>query len=90
MTVSFSLPGDLESALVGEFGDLGVAAREAFVAEGYRRGRLSLGFVARILGLATSLQAQEWLAQRGVPLNYDIDDLEADRRTLGRLFKNAS
>ncbi len=90
MTVSFSLPQELEQALVREFGDLGEAAREAFIIEGYRRGRLSLGFVAQILGLPTSLQAQEWLAQRAVPLNYGVEDLEADRRTLKNLFKNAS
>ena len=90
MSISFSLPKDIEAALVGEFGDLGQAAKEALTIEGYRRGRLSLGYVARILGLATSIQAQEWLAQRGVPLNYDAEDLDADRRTLDGYFKNAS
>ena len=43
MSISFSLPRDIEAALVGEFGDLGQAAKEALTIEGYRRGRLSLG-----------------------------------------------
>lgn len=88
MSISFSLPRDIEAALVGEFGDLGQAAKEALTIEGYRRGRLSLGYVARILGLATSIQAQEWLSHRGVPLNYDADDLDTDRQTLASLFND--
>jgi predicted HTH domain antitoxin len=89
MTISFSLPPELEAALTREFGDLGVAAQEAFVIEGYRRGRLSLGLVTRVLALDTSIQSQEWLAKHGVPLNYDTGDLETDRRTLSSIFKNA-
>lgn len=46
----------------------------------------SLGFLAAALRLPTSLAAQEWLAARNVPLNYDVDELEADRATLREHF----
>ena len=40
----------------------------------------------RLLGLETRWDAEAWLAERGIPLNYDLEDLEADRRMLDRLF----
>jgi predicted HTH domain antitoxin len=86
MSVTFELPADVEQDLRQEWRDLDQAAKEAFVIYGYNAGRLSLGYVAHILGLDTTLQAQDWLTQRGVPLNYSLADLESDRRTLARLF----
>lgn len=66
--------------------NLNRAALEALIIDGYRTARLTAGEVARILGLETSLEGQAWLAQQGVPLNYSLDDLEADRATLAKLF----
>lgn len=86
MAVTFDLPADVEQDLRQEWQDLDQAAKEAFVIYGYNTGRLSLGYVAHILGLDTTLQAQQWLADRGVPLNYSVEDLEADRRTLAERF----
>jgi len=88
MAVTFQLPPDVEQDLRQEWQDLDQTAKEAFVIYGYNAGRLSLGYVAHILGLDTTLQAQEWLAQRGIPLNYSQADLESDRQTLARLFKS--
>lgn len=62
--------------------DLSTAAKEALLIDAYRMGKISLGFVAEMLGLATRLEAQQWLATRHVPLNYDLGELEADRQTL--------
>jgi predicted HTH domain antitoxin len=70
----------LERALESE------AAKEAFIIEGYRAGRLSLGQIATLLSLSTRLEAERWLAERRVPLNYDIDDFDRDCETLGKLF----
>jgi predicted HTH domain antitoxin len=89
MTVSFELPRTTEEALRAAWGgDLSQAAKEAFIIESYRTGRISVSKVAEILGLETSLEGQAWLASRGVDLNYDIKELEADRATLQRLFPN--
>ncbi|RJP37984.1 MAG: UPF0175 family protein [Phycisphaerales bacterium] len=82
-----TLPSTCEETLKRAFGaDLDQAALEALAIEGYRTAKLTAGEVARILGLDTSIAAQEWLAQRGIPLNYALEDLEADRHTLARLF----
>ena len=69
---------------VGE--DLNRAALESLAIEGYRTGKLTAGEVAKIVGLDTSLEAQDWLAQRGLPLNYSLEDLEADRAALAKHF----
>lgn len=54
--------------------------------EGYRAGKLTAGEVARVLGLETSIAAQEWLARRGVELNCSLEDLCADREALSKRF----
>jgi len=86
MSITFDLPADVEQDLPPQLGDLSKAAREAFIIENYRGGRISLGSVAELLGLDTSIQAQQWLGDRLVPLNYSFDDLTADRRTLDKVL----
>lgn len=87
MSITFDLPADVVKDLEQQLGDLNKAARDAFIIDSYRTGRLSLGAVASLLSLETTIQAQAWLAAKSVPINYSIEDLEADRRTLGKLFK---
>ena len=53
--------------------------------EGYRAGRLSHRQAGQMLGL-DYWQMDAFLNQRGVPLNYSVADLEADRATLTKLF----
>lgn len=65
--------------------DLGRAALEAFLIEGYRSRKLSTGDVRTLLGLDTRLQAEQWLGNKGVTRNYNADDLEQDRLTLAKL-----
>lgn len=77
----------VEETLTSAFGgDLKQAALEALAIEGYRSAKLTAGEVAKVLGLATSIEAQEWLGQHGVSLNYSSDDLNADRASLGKHF----
>lgn len=85
--VILNMPSSVEPTLRRAFGpDLDRAALEALAIEGYRSARLTAGEVAQVVGLATSLQAQEWLADRGIALNYSLDDLESDRAALARQF----
>ncbi|MCC6357324.1 MAG: UPF0175 family protein [Phycisphaerales bacterium] len=81
MSITFHLEDDLERQLRHDLGDLGQAAREALLIEAYRRGKLSIGRLARTLGIGV-IETDEWLAKRGVSLNYDFDDFQADRQTL--------
>ncbi len=82
MSITFNLPSDVEKDLQKELGDLNLAAKEAFLIQNYRAGRLSIGELADLLGVPTRLQAERWLGERGVTWNYSLDELEADRRTL--------
>ena len=85
--VTLKVPSSLETTLRRIFGDdLDRVALEGLAIEGYRLAKLTAGEVARLLGLDTSLQAQRWLAGRGIPLNYALDDLDADRAALARHF----
>lgn len=80
-------PARAELILKRAFGpDLDRPALEALAIEGYRMAKLTAGEVAGVLGLGTSIAACEWLAQRGVPLNYALEDLEQDRHSLAELF----
>jgi predicted HTH domain antitoxin len=85
MSITFQLEDDLERQLRHDLGDLGQAAREALLIEAYRRGKLSIGRLAQSLGLGV-IQADRWLAARGVALNYGPDDLRADQSTLRELL----
>ncbi len=86
MLISFDLPADVEPQLAASFEDLGRAAKEAFVIEGYRQRKFGISTVRRALGFETRGEAEQWLAQRNVPMNYTPEDLEDDRQTLSRLF----
>lgn len=86
MAISFDLPADIEKELCSELGDLSQAAKEVFLIENYRAGRLGVGDIAAILGFDTKYQAETWLGQRGVTWNYGPTELEADRKTLARIL----
>jgi len=86
MAITFELPADVERELQRQVGDLGRAAKEAFIIENYRAGLLSIGDVAELLGFETRFEAEQWLGRRGVRMNYSVEDLEADRRTLDRVL----
>lgn len=87
MNLSLDIPSSAVEQFQKAFGpDLSESAREALLINGYRTGRISLGFVAEVLGLPTRFEAQQWLAERRVPLNYDLAELEADRETLRKHF----
>lgn len=87
MGLWIDIPAELEPALREAWGDdLSRAALEALVIEGYRGGKFSAFQVGQILGLGDRWAVNQWLADRHVPMNYTIEDLEADRRTLDRLL----
>jgi predicted HTH domain antitoxin len=84
MPISINIPERIESDLRAKWGDLDQAAKEALAIKSYRTARISLGQVAELLGMGV-IEAQGWLSQHGIPLNYSLDDLEADRRALAGL-----
>ncbi len=85
MTLSVHIPDSAAASLREALGpDFERSVLEAMVIEAYRRGRMSVGALAQTLGMGV-IEADQWLAQRGVPLNYSAQDLESDARTLRRL-----
>ena len=54
---------------------------EAYAIENYRKENLSLGQVAELLGLSID-ETHSFLKSNKVNLNYDLDDLARDRRTV--------
>lgn len=87
MGISLNIPPTAEAMLREAWGqNLDCAAVEALAVEGYRSGKLSAADVGRLLGLQDRWTVNQWLADRQVPLNYTLDDLEADRATLDRLL----
>lgn len=85
MHMNIDIPQEVEAVLRDEWGDLGRAAKEALAIESYRTGKISVGLLAEMLGMGV-IEADVWLAQRGVPLNCSSEDLDADRDDLAALF----
>lgn len=54
---------------------------EAYAIENYRQLKMSLGQLSELLDLSID-EANAFLKQHNVPLNYTAADLEADRRDL--------
>ncbi|HVX87015.1 MAG TPA: UPF0175 family protein [Phycisphaerae bacterium] len=85
MAIVVDVPEPIEAALRLQLGDLSLAAKEGLAIEGYRRRKISIGFLAKMLGMGV-VEAEAWLRERGIPANYSVDDLEQDRRTMDELF----
>lgn len=87
MAISINIAEEQEQTLRKAWGpDLGRAALEALVIEGYRTDRLSAAEVGELLGIKDRWLVNRWLADRKVPLGYSMEDLEADRQTLDRVL----
>ena len=87
MTIRLNVPSKAEETLRTAWGEqLDDAALDALLIDGYRTGKLSSGDIADALGFETRFQAEQWLASRGVGLNYALEDFEADVATLDRVL----
>jgi predicted HTH domain antitoxin len=85
MQVTVELP-DQVARQWGETPDaVGRHVMEDAAIEGYRVGRLSHRQLGEMLAL-DYWQAEAFLKERGVPLNYSAADLEADNRTLAKIL----
>jgi predicted HTH domain antitoxin len=83
--VTFEISKTTEAALRAEWGDLEQAAKESLLIESYRQGKISVGFLAEALGVGV-LEADRWLAKRGVSLNYSREDWRREGEVIEDLF----
>jgi hypothetical protein len=85
MQVTVELPDQVARQWGATPAAVGRHVMEDAAIEGYRAGRLSHRQVGQMLGL-DYWGAETFLQQRGVPLNYSVAELEADRATLARIL----
>lgn len=52
----------------------------------YKKGRISLGKAGEILGLSKR-EMLSFLNYKKIPINYDVEDLKSDIKTLDRLIR---
>ncbi len=87
MGISINIPDVTARMLREAWGDdLERAALEALAVEGYRSGKFGSATVGRLLGHGSRWDTERWLADRSMPLDYTLDNLEADRAALDRLL----
>jgi hypothetical protein len=86
MSVIFELPPEIEQKLRAEISNLNVEAKEAYGLELFRRGKLTHFELSQVLGL-DRFETDAYLKQHSVfDGSLTIEDLEADRQTLERIF----
>jgi len=86
MEVTINLPEDVVKVFSANGENIEREVLEATALEGYREGKLSQAQVRRMLGFQTDMQVDAFLKAHDVWLNYTVEDLEQDRRTMEKLF----
>ena len=67
-------------------GDVSRQMLEAYAIENYRQERMSLGRVAELLELTID-ETHAFFKEHKIPLNYALEDLKRDRRTIELFLK---
>lgn len=84
MEIMVNIPEDVAKLIGSNNVDIERQILRATALEEYRAGKLSHGQIGRMLGL-TRFQVDAFLKEHNVVLNYTLNDLEEDRRTLDKL-----
>jgi predicted HTH domain antitoxin len=85
MAVTIELPDWIEEDLRSEWADLERHTLEGLAVEAYRKKKIGLHKVVQMLGFESSWEGINFLSERGVYPNYDVEDFEKDLATLRRL-----
>lgn len=86
MSLTITIPDDFAGILGATPEERDRRAREALALELYREGRISLRRMGELAGVGGDFWAADRLRhQHRLPLNYALDDLEADRAAAHRL-----
>lgn len=83
MEVTVSIPDKFIP--VFEQNDVSRQMLEAYAIESYRQEKMSLGQIAELLGFSID-EANAFLKEHNIPLNYDLEDLERDRQSVELFF----
>ena len=85
MNFTVEIPDDLAGRLSATGGDLSRRALEALAAEEFRRDRLTIPELQKLLGIETSYELDGFLKAHDVWIEYTPEDAERERRSLERL-----
>ena len=89
MQITLDIPDELAAALRAAHGDdLKRAVLEQLALDGYQSGQLSRFQIQELLGFTNRYEAEAWLGAKGAHLNYSLENLEADRRSLDRILSD--
>jgi len=83
--LSVKVPKDLVRILKVRDDEVPKLVRLYLAIELYREGKVSLGKAAEIAGV-TKWEMMDILASKGVPIQYDVKDLEKDIKTLEEIL----
>jgi predicted HTH domain antitoxin len=84
MDVTIRVPEDIADRWQAQ-GDIPRDVLEGVVLEAYRKRIIGESRLQRWLGFETRFDVHHFLKEHGVPINYNLDDLEQDRQTHDRL-----
>ena len=85
MNVTVSIPDNF-IPVAGPDADISRQMLEAYAIENYRLEKISIGRLREILDLSVD-EANILLKEHKVPLNFTVEDLEEDRRTVELFIK---
>ncbi len=83
--VAVEIPDELSAALAVPGRDLSRTVFEATALEAYRERKISTAQLRKLLGFETRYELDGFLKERGVWLEYDVEDLARDRETHRKL-----
>lgn len=84
MNITVEIPDKIAGSLASDGQDPSRAVLEAIAVEGYRTNRLSENEVQELLGFEYFEQVHGFFKERGVYLQYSMEDLEHDLAEAGR------
>jgi hypothetical protein len=87
MQITIELPDELAHHLEAKWGNLEQKLLELLVLQAYIDVLISSGKVRELLGIATRLEVDAFLKEKGVYLHYDEADFEQDLLTMQKLEK---
>ncbi|MCB9913467.1 MAG: UPF0175 family protein [Planctomycetes bacterium] len=85
MTLTLQRPDRAAALLQGAWDDLPRATLESLAVEGYRSGRVSCAEVGEVLGHASRMEAEDFLAGHGAWPAPTPEEFDSDLATLDRL-----
>ena len=85
MAVTVNLPADVARQYGPEPEQIARRLLEQATVEGYRMRQITRGQVAQMLGIDWA-ETEEFLARHHCDRHYGLEDLEADRQNLDKIF----